>query len=777
MKKTILLILAAVMVSIPLSARDIRISGRAVEKATGEPLMFSTLTVTDARDSVVFAGLIENEDASFSFEGVSIGKGNYTITITNGFDLLTSIEIDGAEVPRHLELGTVALEAYTQSLDELTVEASAPVERAVGRDIYSVDSALLRGVVNTADLINNVPLLRASDDGQTATIIGKNNVLILVNGINTGQYVDLRRINFRNIEKVEVVTLPPSNIDKSYDGVINLVFRKEITTGVEALINETFRAPSLDNDFIGGVGFGTDKVKFELYYTNYYRRPLFDMSNTRTDLATGESYHQDGASRSGLELSHTVNFNMDWYISQWDYFNITTQTDISDRGVKSFDFTQYYTDAAGDTTSVLDSFNRTAEDNYFVGNYTMYYRHTMREKSTDYFSATANIGYTDGFTSYLSVYGDDVREVSSIERSDRLSANLILDYHNKLSDVLTLDVGAQGYWRNLHSFVDGQADVTNNYENWLYNAFADLSVDFDKFAFRIGLKGEGNTNIFHDAALGSNTRISFQPSAGAVWRVDDRNSLNFQYRRGAYYPSAWVLTPYTVQIDEKTYFKGNPELDPYIMNTFELKYAYRSPKLTFSTGFNYWHMKDVHVINFDYDSDLNATQSYINDGALDRLCWMIAGTYSPIEWMDIDPTVMLYYDNFRTLGQTRNEFTYNVGLDLTFYLPWDITLSAGASYTSRMLTMSGYNEPTYNVSSVTLNKYFPSLGSSIYMSYWCPLESPSVSHRFSGGVENIDYSYRTNLSGFMIGIEIYFMNQKELRRSSVRTYFDTDAGR
>ena len=153
MKKTILLILAAVMVSIPLSARDIRISGRAVEKATGEPLMFSTLTVTDARDSVVFAGLIENEDASFSFEGVSIGKGNYTITITNGFDLLTSIEIDGAEVPRHLELGTVALEAYTQSLDELTVEASAPVERAVGRDIYSVDSALLRGVVNTADLI------------------------------------------------------------------------------------------------------------------------------------------------------------------------------------------------------------------------------------------------------------------------------------------------------------------------------------------------------------------------------------------------------------------------------------------------------------------------------------------------------------------------------------------------------------------------------------------------------------------------------------------------
>lgn len=771
------MLVLAVLSAGTVAARDIRISGRAVEKSTGEPLMFSTLTVTDSRDSVVFAGLIENEDASFSFAEVNIDKGQYTITITNSFDLLASIDIDGSEVPRHLELGTVELEAYTQSLDELTVEASAPVERAVGRDIYSVDSTLLRGVVNTADLINNVPMLRASDDGQTATIVGKENVLILVNGINTGQVIDLRRVNFRNIEKVEVVTLPPSNIDKSYDGVINLVYKKEVRTGFEGEIYNMFRAPSLDNDFVAGVGFGTDKVKFELYYTNYHRRPHVISENTRIDQETGLAYHKNGISNRGFELDHTIDFNMDWYISDLDYFNITTQTDVSSRSGRHYDYTQFYTDSAGDTVSVLDPFYQYSSYNDFIGNYTLYYRHTMKDKSSDYISLTANVGYMEGISTYLARYETGDRESGSVENSDRLSANLIFDYRNRISDVLTLDVGAQGYYRNLHSFLDGERDATNNYYNFLYNAFADLSVNFEKFSFRIGLKGEGNTNIFHDSSLGSNTRISFQPSAGAVWRIDNRNSLNFQYRRGAYYPSAWSLTPYTVQYDDKTYVKGNPDLKPYITNTFDLNYGFRSGDLTFSTGFRYYRMKDVHVIHYDYDNSLNSTEYYVNGGDLDRFLWSLSGTYTPFDWLDIDPSVMLYYDNFRTLGQARKGFSYNLGLYLYFYLPWDLTLTAGGSYVSRLLTLSGYNDPTYNISSVTLSKYISAIDASVSLSYWSPFQSPNVSHRFSGNVENIDYYYRTNLSGLMISIEFYFMNQKELRRSSVKTYFDTDAGR
>jgi len=769
MKRFLFLLLLG-LISIEISAKNIRLSGKVVDDETGESLPFSTLKIVNNTDSLIFAALIDSDDASFRFDKVNIESGEYRIIITYGFNHKKIISIDGEKIPRHLDLGVIRLKGEALNIKETKIIASGKVERLVGKEVYSIDSTLLTGVVQTADLLNKIPLIRTDPYGQTASILGKANTLITVNGINLGYSTDLRRVNYRDIEKIEVITMPSGDINQNYNAVINIVTKKEIRTGVETGFQEMLRIPSWDSDFYTGFGYGSEKMKVEFIYFNYYRNSKSIVNKQRIDNESGQTYNMDGRSEKGKELDHTFNVNLDWHITKNDYFNITTKTELSGADKINI-YNQFYTNAEGDTTSLLSPFSQQFKHNYFIGNYTLHYKHTMKDKETDYISVTSNIGYTDNEDGTKSVYEIDGREVVSTETGNRFSANIILNYNNIISDVVTFTAGLQGYYRNLNSKINNEQNTLNNYTNYLYNGYADINVDFGKWGFKIGLKGEGNSNLFHN--MNSNSQFSFQPYAGTVFRFDGKNSISFDYKRNTYYPTAWLLVPYTIVYDDKTSWKGNPDLKPYIMNSFDVRYSYKGKMVKFVTGPTYYHGKNVFSTGYFHDSELNQTQMPVNCGNLDRFGYLLTGTFSPWEWLDINPGIVLYYDIYNTFEQRRENFAYDLSCDISLYLPFDMMLYTSASYTSTMYTITGYREPVYNISTVNLKKYFRKIGMSLTLSYWQPLTSPSISHYLSNIYENINYSYRTNSAGVMVRLDYYFMSKKRLERSNVKTYYDT----
>lgn len=776
MKKSliILFILALTGLCVQAQTHKARISGRVLDGRTGRPAELATLIVYDSRDSVVFAALIDSKDATFEFKDAVVGNGMNRLAFSSGFNLRKDITVNGSGTVRHLNLGDIILEEVLEEISTVTITASAKVERKVGREIYTIDSSFYKGVVNSADLMDKIPLIKVSPTGQSAGIIGKNNVLITVNGIRTSESVDLRRINYRDIEKVEVVTLPSSNIDKSYDGVINIVLKKEIRQGFEAGFDEMLRAPSWDSDLYAGFAYGTDKVKVEFLYTNYYRNTKFRTSSTRTDTQSGLTYTMDGVSDKGFEMDHTFNLNLDWHISPDDYFNITTQTDLSRAG-KHYLYDQIYTDTSGDTVLNGGPFRRRLGYSYAIGNYTLHYRHTLKNKRSDWFAITGNAGFTKGYDDSRTVYEEDSRSIHSKENSDRVSASLVFDYHGEFGDLLSIDAGAQGFWRNLRSDINSRPETFNDYTNYRYNIFADLSLDWEKLGIRLGLKGEGNTDIYRKASYGSRTILSFQPTVGLIWKFDSKSSIQASYLKRNGYPSAWMMAPYDIVYDDKTVLVGNPELRPGRMHTVSIRYSYRGEKVQFSTGPDYHHTDDLVTAYQTLDSDLGTLRTYINGTTADRLAYVLGGTVSIGDWMDIDPSVILFYDWNNVLGNRRQGFYYTLGLSMNIFLPYDITLYAGASYQSKAITMTGYSQASYSISTVNLRKNFPSAGMSLTLSYWQPLTSPSRSIGYFDWYEVADYFYRTNSSAFMLRLEWYISGKKQLKRSNVRTYFDTDA--
>lgn len=773
MKQIIILLIIGIC-AIEANAKNITISGRVIEKENGDSLQYSTIQITNSKDSLVFAALIESKDGRFSFEKVNIEDDKYSIIFRFGYNLKKIIKIDGKNVSKHLNLGDVLLEEDIESLKGAKIVASGEVERLVGKDIFSIDSTLLKGVIQTSDILNKLPQIKAGPDGQSAKVIGKSNTLIMINGVNTGQSIDLRRVNYRDIEKVEVITMPSGDINQSYDAVINIVMKKVIRRGIETGFQEMLRAPSWDNDFYAGVGYGGEKAKVEFLYTNYFRNPKSILKTQRIDKLTGARYITDGEGIKERELDHTFNLNLDWNITKRDYFNITTQTELISAD-KRYQYNQLFTDINGDTTNILSPYNQRFAHNYFIGNYTLHYKHTMKNKDTDFISLTSNIGYSDNKDISNTIYETDGREVSSLEKGNRFSANLIVNYNNKINKTLTFTAGAQVYYRNQHSEVESEPNNPQNYYNYQYNIFSDLSADFDKWGFKVGLKGEGNSNIFHNANFKSNSQFSFQPHAGAVYRLDGKSSFRFDYYRRAFYPSAWYLVPYSIKQDDKTVWKGNPDLKQTMTNKFDLQYAYNGKKIRITTGPTYYHQINLQSTGYFYDTDLNLTKMIVNSGSLDRIGYVASVVYSPWEWLDIDPAVILIYDIYNTFEQRRETFSYQFLLDVSIYLPYDMMLYASASYKSRSAFSTGYTDPTYNISTVNFRKHFSKIGMTLTLSYWSPLYSPEIDHIIMNNYENINYSYRKNQSGVMFRIDFYFMSKKGIKRSNIKTYYDKDS--
>src|SRR5665213_2977109 len=59
-------------------------------------------------------------------------------------------------------------------------------------------------------------------------------------------------------------------------------------------------------------------------------------------------------------------------------------------------------------------------------------------------------------------------------------------------------------------------------------------------------------------------------------KINDDNSMNFSYSRRITRPTFNDLAPFTIFFDPKTFFTGNPALQPAIANAVQASYVYKN---------------------------------------------------------------------------------------------------------------------------------------------------------------------------------------------------------
>ena len=135
-----------------------------------------------------------------------------------------------------------------------------------------------------------------------------------------------------------------------------------------------------------------------------------------------------------------------------------------------------------------------------------------------------------------------------------------------------------------------------NYDEIVTAAYINFNKKIKKFNFQFGLRAENtNSKGTLTSTQASNNDIvernytDFFPSAGITFQPNQTNSLALNYSTRIQRPNYQNLNPFENRIDELSFRKGNPFLQPQYTNNLKLSHTY---KYRLTTSLSYSFIKD-----------------------------------------------------------------------------------------------------------------------------------------------------------------------------------------
>lgn len=722
------------------------ISGKVLNKTTGEPMDFVTVQLLDSKGKPLAIGTSTDLDGNFILPNVN--DGNYIIKVSNigSVDQERPVVISGEDIV----VPDIHLADDAKLLQEVVVEGvKSQMRFELDRKVFQVDANVTVAGTSASELLESIPSVEVDQDGEVS-LRGNSSVTIWINGKESGLTADnraqiLEQIPAETIERVEVITNPSAKYSpEGTAGIINIVLKKDRRAGyfgsAEISVNSrgggnagvNFNYNHSRIDAFAGVGFRMRRNKGgslmdRSYEDDYYTRSTGESPNRGNNVffRLGASYHasdKDDINLSGFGMighnnnrsntDYTSNLPQNWFAN---YNHNYGRGDMKGAHVEA-GYTHKWND-----TNILDingSFNYWGGDNY-----------SSYEQDMEYnFEPDA---YTH-FDPATGIYYNDLYQEQTMDMNNK-GWEVKVDYENKLTNWLKLETGYKGNFNKEDSPTTtfkgtSQQDMTLNKE--LYNRFiyrndinalyATLGGTVNKFSYSAGLRAEQWT--VHTKSLGYDEKPESQawykknnfalfPSLFLSLSLPYDNEMQINYTRRLQRPWGGQLNSFRNISDPTNISYGNPELQPQYSNSFELNYLKSWT----------WHMISLSAY-LRTTTDMTNRISYLEGDVMYSTFANVADqTNSGCEIVlkdnffrivDLTTTVNLYNNhisawnyNFVTesgniiplSGDKQDSFAWSVRAMLGIKIPWQMSFQANGGYNSKMLTAQGSREGGWSV--------------------------------------------------------------------------------
>jgi len=246
-------------------------------------------------------------------------------------------------------------------------------------------------------------------------------------------------------------------------------------------------------------------------------------------------------------------------------------------------------------------------------------------------------------------------------------------------------------------------EVSNefDYEDRIHAAYMILARTSEKIDITAGLRGEYttfDTYLYNTGESNGQQYFNLFPSLQTLYKFDDRHSAKFTYSRRIDRPTAWRLNPFPDITDSLSVRRGNPELQPELINSLEFGHIFEGKAWSFTTNFFYRKVDGKldyislveNGITFSQPANLNSAQSYGAEliGLAELMPWWnVAGSFTAFQ-IDVDGSNLS--EEFVNSG-----WAYNTKLTSEFSLPFDINLQCVFNYESPEIEAQGRDLEQY----------------------------------------------------------------------------------
>ncbi len=683
-----------------------RISGTVTDESA-KALDYATVSLLKAQDSSLVKANVSSASGTFSFENLPMGSYLVSVVMT-GYGKYRSAPITLSPERTTAALAPIGLSPQAKALREITLATTKPlIERKMDKLVMNVESSTLAAGNTAMELLEKAPGVTVDKD-DNISMKGKKGVMIMLDGKQT--YMSnadvanlLRNMQSSQIESIELITSPSSKYDAAgTSGIINIKTRKSKSVGANGSLTAgggyglTSKANggavlnyrNAHANFFGNYSFASNGRKNML---DLNRTVRYDDTTTRfTQLNDWENRRYNNSYKVGadyfLSKNHTVGVLVNGYRNNSDEHSTSNTSWINDRSQQesiaiSGNNNQRYNNTAVNVNykGVLDGKSKELSADADYSNY----KGVLDELRDNAYTAVniatrsplqvKNYAPTD-----ISVKSFKVDYSQPLTKTSKMEAGIKTSLVKTDNDLLLARLSGTTYVPD--------PEYTNHfiYDENINAAYLNFSTEWKKTGVQIGLRAEdtrskGNSVTKNDVV--KRHYLEFFPSLSLSQKLGKDHELGLSYSRRIDRPSYDDLNPFLNFLDEYTFSKGNPFLNPQFTNSVDFSHTYKG---TITTSLGYSHTTDAMTTVTEQDDVTKKTFAIQRN--LDEQNVYSLSVYAPVpvtKWWNVTNNIQVFRIDFKstsnggTLNAGQTAMTYNLDQSFTF------SKTAGADFSGQ----------------------------------------------------------------------------------------------
>lgn len=712
-----LMILSCLCISSMAVAQNYQVKGVVVD-SLGECEMYATIRIFSENDSVKSLSIaVTDENGAFVQAMEAPGKYQLKIQSTGKKDLIRNFKVN-ASAPV-ADMDTLVMYENAELLGEVTVMAQRPlITKDIDRIGYDVQADEDSKTATIIEILRKVPMVDV-DANNNITIKGSSDFKVYKNGRPNSSFSNnpkeiLSAIPASMIKSIEVITEPGAKYDAEGVGAILNIVTNDDTSMNGVMGNVSAQINNMGSPQ-GSIWLSSqiDKVAISAYVGGQY---LVSKLSENEDF-THYDYKDTGASMD-YESKGSYEGGFSWFGADMSY-----EPDTLNLFNLSFNGYWHSVDAPGTSSSQMKAADGSPiysfKGKYFYPqSYLDFTGNIGYQRSTRHKGETFNISYLVSTTKQerdqLQEYYDmvnmpvDYTGTHSLFDLKFMEHTFQADWTRPLGKIHTIDVGAKYILRDNHS------ETTNEYigANTTFSDFSHIThvlAGYGEYRLRLGrwtakagmryeyshLKVE-----FDDGSQpGFSKNLSdWVPSAALSWKMNDANSLTFNYATRINRPGISYLNP-AVEEGVNSTSKGNPNLSSARHNSFKLAYTLIKQKFNLNLSANYEFSNDIIVSDQRVLENNHIYSTYGNIGDRRNLYFNANMQWSVTQTTQIalEGRVQRTQYDIDSQNLTLARWSWGGIARITQRLPWKLRAElAGGRNQLSVNSVYSYNEPVTN---------------------------------------------------------------------------------
>lgn len=695
------------------------------ENAT-QPLEYATISLVSKESGQIVDGTITDKTGFFKLKNVDFGLYKIEITFI-GYNTQTFDNILVERTNREIDLGQVILQPAVEEIGEAVVVADRPtMTYKIDKKVINVSQQHTSASGTAVEILENIPSVTVDIEGNVS-LRGSESFTVLIDGKPT--VLDpsdaLSQIPASAIDNIEVITNPSAKYDPDgTSGIINIITKKNKLQGFNGIVN--LNAGMYDRygaDFL----LNWRKERINLFFgadiNNRNMEGTMETENRTIADDTTSYIISDGDFRRGRE-AYSFRGGFDWTLNPRNSINFEARVGYRDRqGTNTTDYQEY-------TIPATANYNYISEESSTRGgwfyNYNLSYTHKFMKKghqlytllnyrTSDSDEESVNELYdasdilTSGQKSYESGPGRDYRVQMDytlpLRVNDKFEAGYILriDDSDELSELEEYNPVLQMY-----EYMNDYRNDVDHYSE-IHAVYSTYSGEIGSFGYQGGLRGEYTYRDISIAETGQTSlidRFDIFPTIHVSYNTPNENQFMASYSRRIQRPRGWYLEPFITWSDAYNVRRGNPDLLPEYIDSYELSSILKFGQNTFSVDAYYRITNNkIERIRSKYEERDNVFLStYENVGKDYSLGIELMLGLEIAKWWHLDLMGNIYdykvegeYE-YQSDGETRvadfseSSFNWNSRLNNTIRLGKSTRLQLNGMYNSPTVSAQGERE-------------------------------------------------------------------------------------